>query len=144
MVKAGKLVAALPPPRVELKFNRIRVLQSRRGRFRWYRTGSEPLGSLWLHTSIDFLTALKPLSLLLKLSPLVDELSLYDVVNTPGVATDLSHISSKATVSGYLPPNDGGKAAFKDADIIIIPAGIPRMHMNQNTDSAGRSVPDVS
>jgi len=36
------------------------------------------------------------LSLLLKLSPLVDELSLYDVVNTPGVAADLSHISSVA------------------------------------------------
>jgi len=27
---------------------------------------------------------------------LVDELALYDVVNTPGVATDLSHISSIA------------------------------------------------
>lgn len=38
----------------------------------------------------------QPLSLLLKLSPLVDELSLYDVVNTPGVAADLSHISSNA------------------------------------------------
>ncbi len=40
--------------------------------------------------------ACQPLSLLLKLSPLVDELVLYDVVNTPGVATDLSHISSNA------------------------------------------------
>jgi hypothetical protein len=39
---------------------------------------------------------LQPLSLLLKLSPLVDELALYDVVNTPGVAADLSHISSNA------------------------------------------------
>ena len=37
---------------------------------------------------------LKPLSLLLKASPLIDELALYDVVNTPGVAADLSHISS--------------------------------------------------
>jgi malate dehydrogenase len=36
------------------------------------------------------------LSLLLKLCPLIDELALYDVVNTPGVATDLSHISSNA------------------------------------------------
>ncbi|KAI2642558.1 malate dehydrogenase [Xylaria nigripes] len=68
----------------------------------------------------------QPLSLLLKLSPLVDELALYDVVNTPGVATDLSHISSTAKVSGYLPKDDGGKAAMKDADIIVIPAGIPR------------------
>jgi malate dehydrogenase len=68
----------------------------------------------------------QPLSLLLKLSPLIDELVLYDVVNTPGVAADLSHISSGSTVKGYLPANDGGKTAFKDADIIVIPAGIPR------------------
>ncbi|KAJ9134467.1 malate dehydrogenase [Pleurostoma richardsiae] len=68
----------------------------------------------------------QPLSLLLKLCPIVDELSLYDVVNTPGVAADLSHISSNAKVAGFLPPNEGGKAAFKDADLIVIPAGIPR------------------
>ncbi|KAL2108261.1 hypothetical protein VUR80DRAFT_4060 [Thermomyces stellatus] len=68
----------------------------------------------------------QPLSLLLKLSPLVDELSLYDVVNTPGVAADLSHISTKAKVAGFLPADDGAKTALKDADIIIIPAGIPR------------------
>ncbi|CAJ2509899.1 Uu.00g057990.m01.CDS01 [Anthostomella pinea] len=68
----------------------------------------------------------QPLSLLLKLCPLVDELALYDVVNTPGVATDLSHISSTAKVTGYLPKDDGGKAAMKDADIIVIPAGIPQ------------------
>ncbi|CAG9944547.1 unnamed protein product, partial [Clonostachys rosea f. rosea IK726] len=68
----------------------------------------------------------QPLSLLLKGSPLIDELSLYDVVNTPGVAADLSHISSPAVVTGYLPADDGAKKAFKDADIIVIPAGIPR------------------
>jgi malate dehydrogenase len=68
----------------------------------------------------------QPLSLLLKTSHLVDELALYDVVNTPGVAADLSHISSPAKTTGYLPANDGAKAALKDADIIVIPAGIPR------------------
>ena len=44
----------------------------------------------------------QPLSLLLKLSPLIDELALYDVVNTPGVAADLSHISSKAVSNSPL------------------------------------------
>ena len=39
---------------------------------------------------------MQPLSLLLKASPLIDHLSLYDVVNTPGVTADLSHISSIA------------------------------------------------
>lgn len=35
----------------------------------------------------------QPLSLLLKLSPVVDELSCYDIVGTPGIAADLSHVS---------------------------------------------------
>ncbi|KAK9470879.1 lactate/malate dehydrogenase [Dipodascopsis tothii] len=68
----------------------------------------------------------QPLSLLLKLSPYVTELALYDVVGAPGVATDLSHISTPAVVTGYLPADDGMKKAFLDADIILIPAGIPR------------------
>ena len=45
---------------------------------------------------------LQPLSLLLKASPLIDELSLYDVVNTPGVTADLSHISSIAVHTSAL------------------------------------------
>lgn len=68
----------------------------------------------------------QPLSLLLKICPLISELALYDVVNTPGVAADLSHISTPAKITGYLPKDDGAKLAFKDADIIVIPAGIPR------------------
>lgn len=34
----------------------------------------------------------QPLSLLLKLSPWIDELACYDIVGTPGVAADLSHV----------------------------------------------------
>jgi len=68
----------------------------------------------------------QPLSLLCKASPLIDELALYDVVNTPGVAADLSHISSIAKITGYLPKDDGLKHALTGADICIIPAGIPR------------------
>ena len=36
----------------------------------------------------------QPLSMLLKLSPAVQELGLYDVQGTPGVAADLSHVRS--------------------------------------------------
>jgi len=68
----------------------------------------------------------QPLSLLLKISPLVDELGLYDVVNTPGVAADLSHISSIAKISGYLPQEDGLKHTLTGTDVVVIPAGIPR------------------
>jgi malate dehydrogenase len=46
----------------------------------------------------------QPLSLLLKGSPHVTELSLYDIVHTPGVAADLSHIETAATVKGYNGP----------------------------------------
>ncbi|KAF8064063.1 L-malate dehydrogenase [Lyophyllum atratum] len=68
----------------------------------------------------------QPLALLLKTNPLVDELSLFDIVNTPGVAADLSHISTPAKVEGYLPPNDGLKKALTGADVVVIPAGVPR------------------
>jgi malate dehydrogenase len=34
----------------------------------------------------------QPLSMLLKLSQHIDELSCYDIVGTPGVAADLSHV----------------------------------------------------
>ena len=73
----------------------------------------------------------QPLSLLLKACPLVDHLSLYDVVNTPGVTADLSHISSIATIDGYLPADDGLKKAFTGADLVVIPAGIPRTYSQQ-------------
>jgi malate dehydrogenase len=68
----------------------------------------------------------QPLSLLLKASSLFSELALYDVVNAPGVAADLSHISSPAKVTGYLPADDGLEKALTGADIVVIPAGIPR------------------
>lgn len=68
----------------------------------------------------------QPLSLLLKLSPLVDELSLYDVVNAPGVGADLSHIDSDSKVESYLPDDNGLAKALKNTDLVIIPAGVPR------------------
>ena len=71
------------------------------------------------------------------------------MVNTPGVTADLSHISSIAVsasdrqthfgmgppliptripqkVTGFLPADDGMKKAFTNADLVVIPAGIPR------------------
>jgi len=68
----------------------------------------------------------QPLALLLKGNPLVSNLGLFDIVNTPGVAADLSHIATPAKVEGYLPPDDGLKKALAGADIVVIPAGVPR------------------
>ena len=67
----------------------------------------------------------QPLSLLMKLSPYVSELSLYDIAGTPGVAADVSHINSKASVKGYAGEDELG-AALEGADVVIIPAGVPR------------------
>lgn len=46
-------------------------------------------------------------------------------MHTPGVAADLSHISTKAKVTGHL-GIDQLADAVKDADLILIPAGVPR------------------
>uniref|UniRef100_A0A3B3X691 Malate dehydrogenase n=1 Tax=Poecilia mexicana TaxID=48701 RepID=A0A3B3X691_9TELE len=67
----------------------------------------------------------QPLSLLLKNSPLVSQLSLYDIAHTPGVAADLSHIETRAQVSGYIGPDQLG-AALKGCEVVVIPAGVPR------------------
>jgi len=68
----------------------------------------------------------QPLSLLLKLQlPAGSELALYDVAPfTPGVAVDLSHIPTDVQVTGYV--GDEAEAAMQDADIVVIPAGVPR------------------
>lgn len=66
----------------------------------------------------------QPLSLLLKLDPNIDELSLLDVVPfTPGVAVDISHVNSKCQVSGGFTDK---AAALKGCDIVVVPAGVPR------------------
>ena len=76
----------------------------------------------------------QPLSLLCKLSPEVTELSCYDIVGTPGVAADLSHIPSASSTTGSLPSpvswplrgNGGLEETLTGADVVVIPAGVPR------------------
>ncbi|KAK1292889.1 hypothetical protein QJS10_CPB17g02665 [Acorus calamus] len=65
------------------------------------------------------------LSLLLKMNPLVSVLHLYDVVNSPGVTADISHMDTTAVVRGFLgqPQLD---SALTGMDLVIIPAGVPR------------------
>ncbi len=68
----------------------------------------------------------QPLSLLLKNQlPAGSHLALYDVAPVvPGVAVDLSHIPTPVKVTGHAA--DDLEAAVADADIIVIPAGVPR------------------
>ena len=66
------------------------------------------------------------LSLLLKTQlPAGSELSLYDVAPVvPGVAVDLSHIPTDVKVEGF--GADALGDALTGADIVLIPAGMPR------------------
>lgn len=70
----------------------------------------------------------QPLSLLMKQNLNVSELSLYDVVKVvAGVAADLSHICTPAKVTcehGFEP--EKMRAALKDAQVVVVPAGVPR------------------
>merc|ERR1712064_12073 len=67
----------------------------------------------------------QPLSMLLKLNPAVTKLALYDIVHTPGVAADLSHIETQAKVTGFK-GQDQIDASLEGAEIVVIPAGVPR------------------
>lgn len=59
-------------------------------------------------------------------SDLFDEISLYDIVHVPGIATDLNHIDTRARVSGHLPEDSGLEKALNGADVVVVTAGIAR------------------
>jgi malate dehydrogenase len=85
----------------------------------------------------------QPMSMLLKMSPVVSHVSVFDMVGAPGVAADLGHIDTSASVSGHgmsLKQFTGDdqidnkeefqaaamKEALADCDVVVIPAGVPR------------------
>lgn len=43
-----------------------------------------------------------------------------------GVAADIGHINTKSVVTGYQPDADGLKEALTGAEVVLIPAGVPR------------------
>ncbi len=67
----------------------------------------------------------QPLSLLLKQCPLIDELALYDIANTPGVTADLAHVNTPAVVHGYN-GKENLNEALHQSDIVMVSAGFPR------------------
>ncbi|XP_042518882.1 malate dehydrogenase, mitochondrial [Macadamia integrifolia] len=67
----------------------------------------------------------QPLSLLMKLNPLVSKLALYDIAGTPGVAADVSHINTRSEVAGYM-GEEQLEQALTGSDVVIVPAGVPR------------------
>lgn len=67
----------------------------------------------------------QPLSLLVKMSPLVSDLHLYDIANVKGVAADLSHCNTPSRVQAFT-GNDELANCLKGVDVVVIPAGVPR------------------
>jgi len=65
------------------------------------------------------------LSMLMKMSPNCTKLALYDVQGTPGVACDLSHMNTGPVTTGHMGDEELG-AALEGADVVVIPAGVPR------------------
>ncbi|CAD7695681.1 unnamed protein product [Ostreobium quekettii] len=66
----------------------------------------------------------QPLALLMKMNPAVTELALYDIANMPGVAADVSHVNTRAQVKAYSGDELGD--CLSGADVVVIPAGVPR------------------
>ncbi|KAJ1875327.1 hypothetical protein LPJ71_011617, partial [Coemansia sp. S17] len=67
----------------------------------------------------------QPLSLLMKLNAHVTKLNLYDIVNVPGVAADISHVATNSEVKSFLGASKLAEAVT-GIDLAIIPAGVPR------------------
>lgn len=65
----------------------------------------------------------QPLCLLLKQNQLIKSLSIYDIKGAPGVAADLSHLNTQPSIASS---GDDINSALKGADIVVIPAGMPR------------------
>ncbi|XP_058096450.1 malate dehydrogenase, chloroplastic-like [Magnolia sinica] len=66
----------------------------------------------------------QPLSLLIKMSPLVSALHLYDIANVKGVAADLSHCNTPSQVLDFTGPSKLANS-LKGVDVVVIPAGVP-------------------
>jgi len=68
----------------------------------------------------------QPLALLLKERlPAGTTLALYDIVNVPGVAADLSHINTPVKLTHHMGDAQLDEA-LKGAEVVVIPAGVPR------------------
>ncbi|RWV85729.1 hypothetical protein GW17_00052459 [Ensete ventricosum] len=67
----------------------------------------------------------QPLSLLIKMSPLVSAVHLYDVANVKGVAADLSHCNTPSQILGFTGESELANS-LKGVDVVVIPAGVPR------------------
>lgn len=75
----------------------------------------------------------------MKQSQVITELALFDIVPVvKGVAVDISHVSTPSTVTGYTRDDDGLQKALTGAEIVVIPAGVPRKVLYACRERHGR------
>ncbi|XP_021761620.1 malate dehydrogenase, chloroplastic-like [Chenopodium quinoa] len=67
----------------------------------------------------------QPLSLLVKMSPLISDINLYDIANVKGITADLAHCNTPAKVIGFTGTSELADS-LKGVDVVVIPAGVPR------------------
>ena len=94
--------------------------------------GAEPRAAVVLNPNYEMHS---PTGILLEPASPSVEVACYDVAPVlPGVAADLSHCPTGAKITGHLPSSGawppthdkGLEAAVSGADVIVIPAGVPR------------------
>lgn len=64
----------------------------------------------------------------------------HQLTTTTGVAADISHINTKSKVKGYDPTPSGLREALTGAEIVLIPAGVPRKP-GMTRDGMAESIP---
>ncbi|BAT76577.1 hypothetical protein VIGAN_01460000 [Vigna angularis var. angularis] len=67
----------------------------------------------------------QPLALLIKMSPLISDLHLYDIANVKGVAADISHCNTPSQVRDFTGASELANC-LNGVDVVVIPAGVPR------------------
>lgn len=54
-----------------------------------------------------------------------------------GFGSSFVELTRGQKITGYLPEDDGLKHALTGADVVVIPAGIPRTYMNEESPNRG-------
>lgn len=90
------------------------------------------------------------MSLFLKQSSIVDELALYDIKSTRGLAVELSHIDTRCKVNVYDSEEPSLFEVLDDAKIVMITAGkslsagcLSDEIIKENADILSDLIPDV-
>uniref|UniRef100_A0A0E0LNP1 Malate dehydrogenase n=1 Tax=Oryza punctata TaxID=4537 RepID=A0A0E0LNP1_ORYPU len=120
--------SARPAPSLCCSSSHWRAVKLRPRRRPWRRAGNRVVAQAGSY-KVAILGAAggigQPLSLLVKMSPLVSALHLYDIANVDGVTADLGHCNTPAKVAGFTGKEELA-GCLAGVDVVVIPAGVPR------------------